>query len=240
MLSSSIPTKIQLPFANAGTKNTIPVTSSPTPGLASYTDGFPAINSIPVASGGVAPVREDFNGIFNAITAVQQWQSAGGHFYYDAAFSTAIGGYPKGCTLLSSTSDDIWLSAAENNTVDPNAGPSANWIAISQPKYIVGGGSIPVDHGPSGLNDRAFTTAYQNISNRPLIVSVYFNVATASPYLQMYTGPTSSPSFNTGIGITNSAGSIGQWNLFIVVPPNYWYIVNAVTGSATIGNWWEY
>lgn len=132
MLASSLPTKIQLPFANSGTKNTIPVASQIgiTPGAASYTDGFPPLTFLPLASGGVPPDGADVNGILNAITAVHQWQCAGGIFKYDSAFSTAIGGYPAGAILQSTNGHRQFLNTADNNTTDPNAA-GAGWRDIS-------------------------------------------------------------------------------------------------------------
>jgi hypothetical protein len=134
MLASNIPAKVPLPFANSGTKNTIPTASQigVTPGAASLTDGFPPLTFTPLASGGVPPAGADFNGLFNLITAVQQWQCAGGVFRYDATFSTAIGGYPKGSVLNSTSNDTQWLSIADANTTNPDAtdGSAANWISL--------------------------------------------------------------------------------------------------------------
>lgn len=133
MLASAVPSRIQLPFANAGTKNTIPVASqiSITPGAASYTDGFPPLTFLPLASGGIPPDGADVNGVLNAITAIQQWQSAGGQFTYNAAFSTAIGGYPAGAILMSSDGLTEWLNLADNNTTDPDGASSANWAPVA-------------------------------------------------------------------------------------------------------------
>lgn len=133
MLSSDIPDKIPLPFANSGTKNAIPTASQIgiTPGAASLTDGFPPLTFTPVSAGGIPPSGADFNGIFNMITAVQQWQSAGGHFKYDSAFSTEIGGYPKGATLISDDNASIFISLIDNNTDNPNSGTSTNWALLA-------------------------------------------------------------------------------------------------------------
>lgn len=134
MQASNIPSKVPLPFANSGTKNTIPTASQIgiTPGAASLTDGFPPLTFTPLASGGVPPAGADFNGILNLITAVQQWQSAGGNFKYDSAFSTSVGGYPKGAVLVNSTNDGMWFNLADNNTTNPDAtdGSAANWAPI--------------------------------------------------------------------------------------------------------------
>lgn len=131
MLSSGLPSLVPLPFANGGSKNVIPTASSPTPGLASLTDGFPALTSTPISAGGIPPVREDFNGILNLLSANTQWSNAGGFYPYDSGFSTSIGGYPKGALLAMASGPGFWLSRVDNNTVNPDSGPSANWIAMS-------------------------------------------------------------------------------------------------------------
>ena len=134
MLASAIPTKFTIPFANSGAKNAIPVASQIgiTAGAASLTDGFPPLTRTPLAAGGVPPFGEDFNGILNEITAWQQWQGAGGTVPYDSTFSTAIGGYPKGALLASTTAGLFWVSTADNNTTNPDSGGS-NWMPVNQP-----------------------------------------------------------------------------------------------------------
>ena len=135
MQSSNIPSKIPLPFANAAGPsyvNTIPVTSQIgiTNGRASLADGFPPLTFTPIASGGVPPFGSDMNGILKEITAIQQWQEAGGFFIYDSAFSTTIGGYPKGAILQSANTAGLWVSTAENNTTDPDNG-GAGWVSLA-------------------------------------------------------------------------------------------------------------
>lgn len=132
MLASQIPGRIPLPWANSGTKNTIPTASQIgiVAGAASFTDGFPPVTFTPKAAGGVAPAGADFNGILYDITAVQQWQSAGGSFKYDATFSTAIGGYPKGAILISADGSTEWLCLVDSNTTDPDSSAAANWAPL--------------------------------------------------------------------------------------------------------------
>ena len=135
MQSSNIPTKIPLPFAyNAGSsyKNTIPTASQigVVNGRASLNDGFPPLNFVPISSGGVPPFGSDVNGILNEITAITQWQQAGGFFFYDSSFSTTIGGYPKGAILQSSSNSGLWISTAENNTTNPDTG-GAGWMSLA-------------------------------------------------------------------------------------------------------------
>lgn len=135
MQSSNIPARIPLPFAYAAGpsyKNTIPTASQIgiTNGKASLTDGFPPLTFQALSAGGVPPFGADFNGILNEITAIQQWQNAGGMFTYDSTFATAVGGYPKGAILQSSSLNGLWISSAENNTTNPDTG-GAGWVSLS-------------------------------------------------------------------------------------------------------------
>lgn len=77
------PTKIPRPFADSGDKNSIP-DSSGALGFASWQEGFPAITSEPFSSGGVAPKRADFNGIFYALSQAVIWMQQGGVYAYDS------------------------------------------------------------------------------------------------------------------------------------------------------------
>ena len=131
MQASNAPSKSAVPFANSGAKNTIPVASQigVTPGLASFTDGFPPLTMTPLAAGGVPPYGQDFNGILNFLSAATRWAQAGAGYSYDAAFSTAVGGYPKGATLVMATGNGYWMSTVENNTSNPDTG-GAGWIAL--------------------------------------------------------------------------------------------------------------
>lgn len=128
MQSSSIPAKVAVPFADGGGKNTIPVPSQPG-GAASFTDGFPALTRTPLAGGGIPPSGLDMNGILNIISAWARWVSAGGVVPYDATFSAAIGGYPKGATLINASDPtNTWISTVDNNTTNPDAA-GAGWVS---------------------------------------------------------------------------------------------------------------
>lgn len=135
MLSSAIPTKIPLPFAynaGAGYINTIPTASQIgiTNGKASLADGFPPLTFTAISAGGIPPFGADVNGILNEVTAITQWQQAGGFFVYDSAFSTTISGYPKGAILQSANRAGLWVSTAENNTTNPDTG-GAGWTSLA-------------------------------------------------------------------------------------------------------------
>ena len=132
MQASSIPAKFPMPFAQTGLRNVIPTPSQvgAVNGAASLSDGFPPINFTPVADGGVPPFGKDMNGILYAISVWTQWANAGAPVTFDAAFSTAIGGYPAGAWLTSAAGGTWWLSLVDNNTSNPDAG-GANWRLIS-------------------------------------------------------------------------------------------------------------
>lgn len=137
MQQSNAPSKLLLPFANAGSKNTIPAASQIgiTPGAASLTDGFPPLTRTPIAAGGVPPSGLDMNGILYAISAIARWANAGGGFNYDAAFAADanVNGYPKGARVLRTDGKGYWLNTIDGNTVDPESGTvgqaaTAGWV----------------------------------------------------------------------------------------------------------------
>lgn len=135
MQLSSIPAKIAAIFAGSAAPtsvNTIPLTQAgiTQPGQASYDVGFPTITMTPAASGGINPYGQDINGLGKVLTAVQQWQSAGGLFPFDATFSATIGGYPKGAILLRADGTGFWLNRVDNNTVNPDT-VGTNWVTLA-------------------------------------------------------------------------------------------------------------
>lgn len=168
MLASAIPTKIQVPFATSGDKVDIPIPSQIgiNDGRASWSTGFVPLNATPLSAGGVAPFESDFNGIFNQITAVQQWQCAGGIFKYDATFSAAIGGYPKGARLLNSSNTFIWVSLVDNNTTNPETG-GIGWISYG----VQHTGALGIS-GSTILTANAHVGKFLVLSTAPGVVTV--------------------------------------------------------------------
>lgn len=136
MKLSDIPSKFQIPFADAaggGYIRTIPQASQIgiINGAASLTDGFPPSCFQPVGAGGTPPWGQDFNGILNQITAWSRWQGGGGPVVYDSSFSTAVGGYPQGAIVASATNSGVlWLCLADNNTTNPDSSTAANWASL--------------------------------------------------------------------------------------------------------------
>lgn len=131
MQASNAPSKSPVPFAESGSKNTIPVASQigVTPGLASFTDGFPPLTMTPLVAGGIPPKGMDFNGILYFLSAAVRWSQAGGRYTFDAAFATAVGGYPKGAVLAAASGNGSWLNLVDNNTSNPDSG-GANWVSL--------------------------------------------------------------------------------------------------------------
>ena len=160
MQLSQIPTLVPLPFANSGTKNTIPTASQIgiTARAASLTDGFPPLTFTPLTAGGVPPSGADFNGILNLLSANTQWENAGGFYTYNATFSTAIGGYPRNSLLAKASGVGYWLASVDNLATDPDTG-GVGWIDFS-PSAIQGGAyTSAADSGSANLYAITLTPA---------------------------------------------------------------------------------
>jgi microcystin-dependent protein len=140
MQLSTRPTKVSIAWASSagsGYKRTIPTTSQIgiNDGQASFPDGFVPKNTSDSGTAAVAPSIKDFNGILNAITAIQQWQCGGGLFPFDSAWAATTGGYAKGAVVVKSTGIGFWISLTDNNTTNPDTAYSANWCDLEQLYY---------------------------------------------------------------------------------------------------------
>ncbi len=133
MQHTDTPTLIPRPFADAGAKRAVPTLAASTVAAnqPSLELGFPNVTMIPKTAGGIPPAGPDFNGVFNLLSAANRYAQAGGMYPFNAAFSTAIGGYPKGALLLSSDGSKIWKSTAENNATDPDGASPVGWRQIA-------------------------------------------------------------------------------------------------------------
>lgn len=132
MQLANAPSKLVLAFAASGGKNVVPVDANPTPGGASYTDGFPPLTRTPISGGGIPPSGLDMNGVLYEDTAVTRWLNAGATFEFDQDFADDpnIGGYPAGAVLLQSDGNGLWLNQTDDNVTDPDdAGAAADgWV----------------------------------------------------------------------------------------------------------------
>jgi hypothetical protein len=187
MQDSSVPPKIQIPWANsAGSANisTIPLASQLAiqAGAASFTDGFVSLNFTPISAGGVPPFGQQFNGILKLITQWLQWECAGGAIRYDAGFVSAIGGYPIGSRLMSNSGHAIYECLVDNNSGDPNAG-AANWRVQSSvwslsPWQAAGSANIqtvllnPVPASTAQLSSIPITLLSQGTNTGPVTLNV--------------------------------------------------------------------
>lgn len=138
MDETDIPTKIPLKWAASAAGsyiNSIPTASQIgiTNGAASFTDGFPPLNFVPISAGGYPPRGSDFNGILQQVTAGLQWIQAGGLFSYDAAFASVIGGYARDAVIQSNLYPGLlWVSLADNNVDNPDLSTQSTWLPFNR------------------------------------------------------------------------------------------------------------
>lgn len=89
------PKIIPMPVAENGNKNDIPQTTSAL-GFLSYNEGFQQINQIPVKAGGIAPKRNDFNGILNELSQHIFFLQNGGRYSWQDTLDYAAGAVELG------------------------------------------------------------------------------------------------------------------------------------------------
>lgn len=91
------PSFIPEPWAETSqTFDTIPATQQET-GRASWADGFPQENTIPVSQGGTPANYLDFQGVLHALSSFAWWQQRGGLFQYSNQID-----YPVGAIVIDS------------------------------------------------------------------------------------------------------------------------------------------
>ncbi len=161
------PSTIVEPFAKTGAKNTIPVTASATPGLASLDTGFPPLTMTAVGSGGVPPSGLDFNGILNWITQHSAWINAGGQYTFDATLATFIGGYPVGMVLQSNDGLSSYVNVSAGNSTDFNSTPAA--IGVSWMPY---GGAAVAASGVTVVATTGGTTTLNGLQSSRQTITI--------------------------------------------------------------------
>lgn len=109
------PPFIGIPFAENGDKATIP--TDPTFGRASLDAGFPVETQTPLAAGGVAPNRLDFNGILNTIYQYLYWLQSGGLTTWSDTLN-----YPFPAITIGSD-NNLYLSKQASGPDVSNVGP---------------------------------------------------------------------------------------------------------------------
>lgn len=233
MQYSQIPAALTKAFAVSGDKNSIPTDASSSTlanGLAAFSSGFPPVTSLPAAAGGQNPVREDFNGLFAALTTIQQWQMTGAARQYESAFSTAIGGYPKMAVLVKSDSSGFWISTADNNTSNPDSG-GANWSDLSA--FLLSG---LIDKLPTGTVDAMVASITlppfgASLAGVPIFVRAIGANTSTTP---TYTGKTIVKGNNLPLVAGDIAGA-GHWlELQYDATLDKWVLQNPAYGVNTV------
>ncbi len=80
-----------------------------------YAQGFPAITQAPLAAGGVAPRRIDFNGIFNELSQHTFYQQSGGQYSWSDTLDYPLNALVHG-------SDNIFYKCIKANGPDTSDG----------------------------------------------------------------------------------------------------------------------
>lgn len=96
MATPTQPSFIPEPWAEtSGNFDTIPATQQET-GRASWENGFPLENTIPVAEGGTPSHYLDFQGVLNALSSFAWWQQRGGQFTWSQDLEYPVGAFVLG------------------------------------------------------------------------------------------------------------------------------------------------
>ena len=122
--------------------NTIPNTTPAGTGAFSYQSGFPAVTSVPLTAGGIAPDRLDFNAVIKLLSQHIFFQQSGSLYTWSSSLD-----YLKGAHILGSNgveyvalqSSGPNTSAGARNPVQDTAG--TYWRNASQNSAI---GEIPI------------------------------------------------------------------------------------------------
>ena len=129
------PATLIIPFANSGSKNTIPVASQigTNDGAASYTDGFPPATMTPKSAGGIPPDGRDENGILYDVSSHIVWLNAGGIYTFSPDIAAA-GGYPVGAIVFDNAGLSSYVNTLAGNTTNFNTTPASigvSWFPVS-------------------------------------------------------------------------------------------------------------
>ena len=199
------PTRIQIPFADSGTKNVIPDTN-PTPSAsqaASWTDGFPTQCSLPLASGGIPPARADFNGVFNTMSQSIRFGQEGGVWTWDATVD-----YAANRLVLGSDGLLYWSVAQSGPNVggaqDPTTDDGTHWGTPSMP-------TMPAGDDSQAVATTGFVGAAINIAIPVGTVLWSANPAVPSGYLLCNgaaVGRATYPELFAAIGTTYGSGNM--------------------------------
>ena len=166
----TLPQILSQTFASDGDKNTIPTDATGTQN-ASLEEGFPEVTEKSIATGGIPPVRKDFNGALNLLSQFYFFTQNGGTYTFNQDVSDAIGGYPINAVLWYFGSDGtktLVVSNIANNGYNFVSNPdyigdsSKPWSMVSTEKSNLPMGTIvcydspSFDFGLEPLNDQSY------------------------------------------------------------------------------------
>lgn len=227
MQSSEVPVKFPIAFASAANPayiQQVPTTyNSAVPGSFGLDLGSPPETFLDPASGGIAPLGEYFNGLMNQTTACLRWIQAGGVFKRDAAFQTAIGGYPLGAILKAASYGAFWVSTAENNTVNPDTGtltaPATGWSVLQPGTYpwgqITGAPTFTLESEFTGANHSLAVNGYQKLPGG--LIEQWCEVSSGPSTILTISYPIPFPTtcFTPRVSATNPSATSGGANNFV-------------------------
>lgn len=208
------PAKQPKPFGINGPREPILSTTPAGDNTASYESGFPPITMTLKSAGGLPPKGQDMNQILYELSALARWASAGALNAYDSSFATSIGGYPKGCMLISDDNSKIYFSTIDANTNNPNS-VSTGWLNLLS---FLGGAPIA---SPTFTGIPAAPTAVAGTNTTQIATTAFIQAAITALSLgtasqrNVGTGTNQIPdmnSFTSGLGwMKFPSGKIIQW-----------------------------
>lgn len=138
---------INLPIPNPSQVTT-------TPGAASFNDAFPPATFLDPLVDGTPPDGKDINGILYTLSQYCLAMQSGLVCQYNAAVSTALGGYEEGAVLGKASGYGLWTNTVPGNTSDPDTG-GAGWLdgvptGAGYLDYVAAAGTIN-NLAPSGF-----------------------------------------------------------------------------------------
>lgn len=149
------PSKLRATFAENGDVSTIPSTQETVgSGQAAWDVGFPEETSKPIASGGKAPRRADFNALFKMLTDAVRWTEHGNVWSYDVATDYMIGTF---ATYITNNRPELFLCTANNGpsfTVKTPTDTTA-WAQITKegkinPAVLTGTAKLSIEGAVTG------------------------------------------------------------------------------------------
>ncbi|EMR9403187.1 hypothetical protein [Shigella boydii] len=237
MNRTDAPKKQPIAFGVNGPREDLPDTTPSGDNTASYNSGFPPITMTLKSAGGLPPKGQDMNQILYELSNLSRWASSGALNSYDAAFSTAISGYPKGSVLLGNDGTTIYVSTIDANTNDPNTA-TTGWLNLSKLTAIAGlaGGAnkVPYFNGTNTAAQTDLTQVGRDIIGKSTTADVlsYLNLSGLGDYFSAQSGADSGLTTTTA-NLTMTPKTNGV--LYVVAPVYGTNVITSFSLTATGG-----